>query len=131
MTTQKPLILVVDDEDMARTMASKLLEKAGFLTQEAETGDECIKAVLSQKPDAILLDMVMPGMSGLEVLEKLRASAYSKSIPVLLVTAKGQADLVRQAVALGVDDFIVKPFHSQDRSARVKKKMKMESQPQP
>lgn len=118
---EKPLILVVDDEAMARTMASKLLEKAGYNTQAVESGDECLKFVAAQKPAAILLDMLMPGMSGLEVLEKLRAGASSKSIPVLLVTAKGQADVVRQAAALGIADFIVKPFHSLDLIARVKK----------
>ncbi|RZA15868.1 MAG: response regulator [Proteobacteria bacterium] len=123
MTTQKPMILVVDDEAMARTMASKLLEKAGFLTHAVETGEECLRFVSVQKPDAILLDMLMPGMSGMEVLERLRASPHSKAIPVLAVTAKGQADFVKQAVALGVDDFIVKPFHSLDLIARVKKKV--------
>lgn len=118
---EKPLILVVDDEAMARTMASKLLEKAGYHTHAVESGDECLKFVALHKPDAILLDMLMPGMSGIEVLEKLRASTASKFIPVLLVTAKGQADVVRQAAALGVADFIVKPFHSLDLIARVKK----------
>ncbi|MBC7659630.1 MAG: response regulator transcription factor [Chitinophagaceae bacterium] len=123
MTTYKPMILVVDDEAMARTMASKLLEKAGFLTHAVETGEECFLFLAIQIPDAILLDMLMPGMSGMEVLEKLRANALWKSIPVLAVTAKGQADFVKQAVALGVDDFIVKPFHSLDLIARVKKKV--------
>ncbi len=123
MTTEKPLILVVDDEAMARTMASKLLEKAGYSTVAVESGDECLKFVSTQKPDAILLDMLMPGMSGLEVLEKLRSDISSRAIPVLLVTAKGQADIVRQAAALGVSDFIVKPFHSLDLIARVKKKV--------
>lgn len=123
MTTHKPLVLVVDDEAMARTMASKLLEKAGFLTHSVDSGEECLKYVGGQRPDAILLDMLMPKMNGLEVLEKLRASATTKGIPVLLVTAKGQADFVKQAVALGVDDFIVKPFHSLDLIARVKKKV--------
>lgn len=123
MTTHKPMVLVVDDEAMARTMASKLLEKAGFLTHSVESGEECLRFVGLQKPDAILLDMLMPKMSGLEVLEKLRSNAATKGIPVLLVTAKGQADFVKQAVALGVDDFIVKPFHSLDLIARVKKKV--------
>ena len=123
MANRKPLILVVDDEAMARTMASKLLEKAGYYTKAVESGDACLRFVASQTPDAILLDMLMPGMSGLEVLEKLRAKEGSKGIPVLLVTAKGQADVVRQAVALGIDDFIVKPFHSLDLIARVKKKV--------
>ncbi len=123
MTTHKPLVLVVDDEAMARTMTSKLLEKAGFLTHTVESGEECLKFVAMQRPDAILLDMLMPKMNGLEVLEKLRANAATRSIPVLLVTAKGQAESVKQAVALGADDFIVKPFHSLDLIARVKKKV--------
>lgn len=123
MTAHKPMILVVDDEAMARTMASKLLEKAGFLTHSVESGEECLRFVNLQKPDAILLDMLMPRMSGMEVLEKLRSNPSTKSIPVLLVTARGQADFVKQAVSLGVDDFIVKPFHSLDLIARVKKKV--------
>ncbi len=123
MNSDKPLILVVDDEAMARTMASKLLEKAGYHTEAVESGDECLRFVASQKPDAILLDMSMPGMTGLEVLEKLRSGASSRAIPVLLVTSKGQADVVRQAAALGVSDFIVKPFHSLDLIARVKKRV--------
>lgn len=123
MSVEKPLILVVDDEAMARTMASKLLEKAGYETRAVESGDDCLKFLTLFKPDAILLDMLMPGMSGLEVLEKMRAKDSWKGIPVLLVTAKGQADIVKQAAALGVDDFIVKPFHSLDLIARVKKKV--------
>lgn len=123
MNPDKPLILVVDDEAMARTMASKLLEKAGYLTETVESGDECLRFIATQRPDAILLDMLMPGMTGLEVLEKLRAANAYKGIPVLLVTAKGQPEIVRQAAALGVADFIVKPFHSLDLIARVKKKV--------
>jgi len=125
MTTSKPLVLVVDDEAMARTMTSKLLEKAGFLTHAVESGDECLRFVSLQRPDAILLDMLMPKMNGLEVLEKLRAGPTTKTIPVLLVTAKGQVDSVKAAVALGADDFIIKPFHSLDLIARVRKKVSM------
>ncbi len=116
MTTD-PLLLVVDDEAGILRLMKLELSAQGFRVITATNGDEAITVAEEQRPDAILLDVMMPGLSGLEVMRRLRERS---NVPILLVTAKDKdTDKVR-GLELGADDYIVKPFNPDELGARVR-----------
>lgn len=104
-------ILVVDDEDHIREVAHVSMETvAGWEVVEAASGEEGIAKAWADKPDAILLDVMMPGMDGPATLERLKANDETSHIPVILLTAKVQADDRRRFELLPVTGVIAKPF---------------------
>ncbi len=105
-------ILVVDDNEDIRNLLSFLLTKEGYQVTMASDGDEGLEIALTIKPDLILLDVMMPKVSGLETLTALRANKDSKisAIPVVMITAKAGTTDVDEALARGADSYIVKPF---------------------
>lgn len=110
-------ILVVDDEDRIRRLLKMYLEREGFEVDEAENGTVAVQKALDTNYDAIILDVMMPEMDGLEACEKIREV---KDTPILLLTAKGEeADRV-EGFEHGVDDYIVKPFSPREVVLRVK-----------
>jgi len=110
-------VLLVEDDLSLRLALTKTLRSAGFRVEAAATGREGLDAALAQRPDLVLLDVMLPGMNGFEVLERLRAE--DEDIPILMVTAKGEElDKVR-GLGLGADDYIVKPFGMAELNARV------------
>lgn len=116
MTTD-PLLLVVDDEAGILRLMKLELSAQGFRVITATNGEEAITVAEEQRPDAILLDVMMPGLSGLEVMRRLRERS---NVPILLVTAKDKdTDKVR-GLELGADDYIVKPFNPDELGARVR-----------
>lgn len=116
MTTE-PLLLVVDDEAGILRLMKLELSAQGFRVITATNGEEAITVAEEQRPDAILLDVMMPGLSGLEVMRRLRERS---NVPILLVTAKDKdTDKVR-GLELGADDYIVKPFNPDELGARVR-----------
>jgi len=113
----QPLVLVVDDSASIRRMICLELSTQGFRVAEASDGLEALRSVAEEMPAAIVLDILMPEMSGLDVLKKLRETAR---VPVLLLTGKDQdADKIR-GLQLGADDYIVKPFNPEELAARVR-----------
>jgi DNA-binding response OmpR family regulator len=116
----KPVILVIDDQ----LHNIKLLE--GFLLRQeyeiipAESGEEALEKLIHNQVDLVLLDVKMPGMSGFEVLTKLRADKKSERIPVVMITAHNEHEARVNAFASGCDDFINKPFDQYELLARVK-----------
>jgi two-component system, OmpR family, phosphate regulon response regulator PhoB len=116
----KPLILVVDDEiELARTV-SYSLELEGFSTRHAETGRAAIELALGQTPDLILLDLMLPDVSGMEVCRALRRSDATRSVPIIFLTAKdNEIDRV-VAFELGADDYVAKPFSVRELMLRVR-----------
>lgn len=110
-------ILVVDDEERIRRLLKMYLEKENHIIEEAETGEEALEMALSKDFDCILLDLMMPGMDGIEVCEKLREK---KSTPVIMITAKGEEANRIQGFEVGTDDYIVKPFSPREVVHRVK-----------
>jgi two-component system KDP operon response regulator KdpE len=113
----EPLLLVVDDEAGILRLIKLELSAQGFRVITASTGDEALRLAEEQRPDAVLLDIMMPEITGLEVMRRLRERT---NIPVLLVTAKDKdADKVR-GLELGADDYIVKPFSPDELGARVR-----------
>ena len=120
----KQTVLVVEDEAHIATMLRYNLEKAGFGVFEVTTGDEALQQIAEHKPDAVLLDWGLPGVSGYEVCRQIRASAEHRALPVIMLTARGdEVDKVR-ALDNGADDYVTKPFKVGELIARLKAVMR-------
>ncbi len=116
----KPLILVVEDEPGLVEMLGYNLEREGFRTTTAGNGEEALLMAAEQTPHLILLDWMLPLLSGLEVCRQLRRNPKSRDIPIIMLTARGEeADRVR-GLNSGADDYIVKPFSPAELVARVR-----------
>ena len=106
------LVLVVDDNPDSVRIVESILKGNGYEVVAATSGQEALTAIEAKPPAVILLDVMMPGMSGLEVLEKLRAQPKHGRIPVILLTAKSQDEDVISGYRYGADYYIPKPFTS-------------------
>ncbi len=100
-------VLVVDDDAVIVKMLTITLETSGYEVVTASNGEEALQAVLEEEPDLILLDIMMPVMDGLEMLEELRKTSQ---IPVIIISAFGDQDKVERARELGIECFLNKPF---------------------
>lgn len=103
-------VLVIDDEADVRLLYRVNLRHAGYEVLEANDGARGIEAVLEHRPDAVVLDLMMPNVDGFEVLKILRADPVSSDVPVLVLTADALSDDHRHCYELGADDVITKPF---------------------
>src|SRR5215217_1876273 len=113
-------VLVIDDEKDLLELVRYNLEKEHIDVITAANGQEGLEIGLKHKPDLILLDLMMPGMSGLEVCKQLRADARTSRVPIIMLTAKaGESDKVI-GLELGADDYITKPFSVRELLARVR-----------
>lgn len=113
-------VLVIDDEPDLLKLVEYNLGKDGWLVLTARDGEAGLAMARQQAPQVVLLDVMMPGLDGWEVLKRLRADARTASIPVLMLSAKGQeADRVL-GLELGADDYLVKPFSVRELAARIK-----------
>ena len=117
-----PKIMAVDDEESILELIRAVLEAENYEVITAGSGDECLEKLKTVKPDLILLDMMMPGMSGREVCEKIRADPKTKSLKVAFVTVAKFSEAGKGKLKdMGVLDYITKPFDNADLIARVKK----------
>jgi two-component system phosphate regulon response regulator PhoB len=115
-----PLILVVEDEPALATLLRYNLEKEGFSVAEAHDGEEALLQLSERTPDAVLLDWMLPQVSGLEICRRIRRTPQWRTLPVIMLTAKGEeADRVR-GLEGGADDYVVKPFGVSELVARLK-----------
>ncbi len=114
---EKPSILVVDDDPNISRLEQLYLEKENYEVRTAADGKEAVEAFRTLPPDLILLDVMLPGLDGYEVLKTVRRSS---SIPVIMVTARGETFDKVLCLELGADDYIVKPFDGKELMARVK-----------
>lgn len=110
-------ILVVDDEGKIRELVKNYLEKEGFEVIQAADGSEALEAMTREKPNLIVLDWLMPGMSGLEVCRQVR---QKNSIPIIMLTAKTEEVDKLLGLELGADDYITKPFSLRELTARIR-----------
>jgi len=115
----KKIQIVEDDKDIARLLKYNL-EKAGFACAVAASGEEALEGLLKRPVDLILLDIMMPGMDGLELCRVVRQDEKLKHIPIIMVTAKGEEVDRIVGLELGVDDYVVKPFSPRELVLRVK-----------
>jgi two-component system, OmpR family, response regulator ResD len=110
-------ILVVDDEERIRRLLRMYLEKEGYIIDEAEDGETALSKAVTTDYDLVLLDLMLPGIDGIEVCTRLR---QSKATPVIMLTAKGEEANRVQGFEVGADDYVVKPFSPREVIYRVK-----------
>jgi two-component system, OmpR family, phosphate regulon response regulator PhoB len=112
-------ILVVDDEPDITALVAYHLAKAGYRVSTAATGPDALKAAREERPDIVILDLMLPGVSGYDVLAELRRREETRDVGVILLTARREeADRIR-GLSLGADDYLTKPFSPQELSLRV------------
>jgi len=112
-------VLVADDDRDIRDLVAFKLEAAGFTVLTADNGDTALHVVVEQRPDLAVLDVMMPGLSGTQVLQQLRAHPEVGATRVILLTAKAQEADVESGFSLGADDYVVKPFSPRELLSRV------------
>jgi len=120
-----PLLLVVDDNEMNRDLLSRRLERKGYRVKTAADGLHALELVGQGSIDLVLLDIMMPGMSGIEVLRALREQSSASELPVIMVSAKGESEDVVQALELGANDYVTKPIDFPVVLARVQSQLRM------
>lgn len=114
-----PRILIADDSQLNAELLEAHLEGTGFETKIASNGEETLSAARDWKPDVILLDVMMPKLSGFEVCQKLKADPATKKVWVLMVTALNESGDIERAVKAGTDDFLSKPVNKVELLKRV------------
>lgn len=118
-------ILVVDDEEASREVLEAILTQAGFDVTQVADGRAALASAAEAPPDLILLDVRMPGMSGLEVCQRLKHDPATGAIPIMMVTAFGEMTIKEDALRSGADDFLAKPVRPDDLQARVSAMLKV------
>ncbi|NLE50829.1 MAG: response regulator transcription factor [Chloroflexi bacterium] len=116
----KPYVLAVDDDPDVLGTLSRALTSEGYDVGRADSGHEALKMLANRRPDLIILDIIMPGMDGLEVCRAIRANPTYNDLTILFLTARGQTDDVVAGLDAGGDDYVVKPFQLSELSARVR-----------
>jgi len=117
----KPTILVVDDEEDIRELVELNLAREGYGVLTCETGEDALKLAGAKLPNLVILDLMLPGIDGLEVCRKLKSDPKTERIPIVILTAKGDdADIV-SGLELGAEDYVTKPFSGKVLVARVRR----------
>ncbi len=124
MSVDRPTVLVVEDEPAQREVLAYNLEAEGFRAAQAGTGDEALLLTDEQAPDLIVLDWMLPGVSGIEVCRQLKSQAETRSIPVIMLSARSEeVDRVR-GLETGADDYVIKPYSVVELMARVRAQLR-------
>lgn len=113
-------ILVVEDETAIREMICFVLEQNGFQPIEAEDYDSALSFLIDPYPDLVLLDWMIPGGSGLQVIKQMKRESNTRDIPIIMLTAKGEEEDKVKGLETGADDYVIKPFSPKELVARVK-----------
>ena len=116
----KPTVLVVEDEAPLLTLLRYNLEKQGFRVDEAADGQEALLRVAEARPDIMLLDWMLPSLSGIEVCRQLRRRTETRDLPIIMVTARTEDQDAVRALDIGADDYITKPFAIEHVIARIR-----------
>ena len=115
-----PHILVVEDEDALSTLLQYNLEKEGYEVVVAADGEEALTLVSEKLPDLVVLDWMLPKVSGIEVCRRLRQRSESRNVPIIMLTARGEESDRIRGLDTGADDYVVKPFAMSELSARIR-----------
>jgi two-component system phosphate regulon response regulator PhoB len=113
-------ILVVEDEEEIRELVAYTLVKQGYRVIPAESGEQALRSVRSETPDLVVLDLMLPGMDGLEVCRTLKRDPETATIPIVMLTAKGEESDIVAGLELGADDYLTKPFSPRVLMARIR-----------
>jgi two-component system, OmpR family, phosphate regulon response regulator PhoB len=116
----RPTILVVEDEDALATLLQYNLEKEGYDVRVAGDGEEAMVAVDEKLPDLIVLDWMLPKISGIEVCRRLRQKAETRNVPIIMMTARGEETDRIRGLDTGADDYVVKPVSMSELAARLR-----------
>ncbi len=116
-----PSIMMVDDEQPILSLLSRILEPEGYSVIVAADGRSALELLQGHFPDLIILDVMMPGLDGFQVLDLIRRRS---NVPVIMLTAKREVSTARDALGLGADDYVRKPFHTKELLARIRAKLR-------
>jgi two-component system alkaline phosphatase synthesis response regulator PhoP len=116
----KQTILVVEDEEDLREIIIYNLEREGYQTVGVETGEQGLERARALKPDLLILDLMLPGMNGMDVCRHIRQNADTQAIPIIMISAKGEEADIVSGLELGADDYVAKPFSPRILLARVR-----------
>ena len=124
MSAQQPNVLVVEDEPAQREVLAYNLEAEGFGVAKTDNGDDVLMMVNEEQPDVIILDWMLPGVSGIEICRRLKSKQTTRKIPVIMLTARAEeADRVR-GLETGADDYVIKPYSVIELMARVRTQLR-------
>jgi DNA-binding response OmpR family regulator len=124
-----PRVLIADDNPQNAELLDAHLDGSGFETKIAANGEETLAAVTAWKPDVVLLDVMMPKLSGFEVCKRMKTDPATAATAVLMVTALDQPSDVARAIDAGTDDFLTKPIHKAELVLRVKALVEAKAEP--
>jgi len=127
VSKNQPNVLVVDDEFAIREMIQFALEKAGMAVQTAQDAHQALLRISESRPDLILMDWMMPGVSGLDLTRRLRKDTFTEDIPIIMLTAKVEEDDRVLGLEAGTDDYVIKPFSPRELLARIRAVMRRSS----
>ena len=113
-------ILVVEDEPAIQELIAYNLKQAGHLPLRADNAEQALNLISNALPDLVLLDWMLPGLSGIELARRLRADKRTRSIPIIMLTARSDEQDKLQGLETGADDYITKPFSPRELNARIK-----------
>ncbi|MEN8127989.1 MAG: response regulator [Planctomycetota bacterium] len=114
-------ILIVDDEEDVLELVRYNLDKNGYTVETAAAGEEALQKVRAQTPDLMILDLMLPGVDGLNVCKQLKSDPKTEYIPIIMLTAKGEESDIVTGLELGADDYVTKPFSPKVLIARVRR----------
>jgi len=114
-----PNILVVEDDDMSRELLQKRVSRAGYHVESVPNGNAALNILSSTRFDLVLLDIMMPGMNGIEVLERIKADEQLKDLAVIMISALDDRETIEQCMQAGAEDYITKPFNALILKARI------------
>jgi two-component system phosphate regulon response regulator PhoB len=118
--TNAPRVLIVEDESALALLLAYNLEAEGYLVERCDRGDEAEVRLAENMPDLVILDWMLPGVSGIEICRRLRARDATRQLPVIMLTARGEEGERIRGLSVGADDYVVKPFSVPELMARVR-----------
>lgn len=118
--SQEPTVLIVDDEAAIRDMINIALDTAGFKSMMAETALDAHVNIVDNRPDLVLLDWMLPSVTGIELARRLKRDETTNEVPIIMLTAKSEEDNKIQGLDVGADDYITKPFSTRELISRIK-----------
>jgi two-component system phosphate regulon response regulator PhoB len=120
LSAHLPVLLIADDDEDILTLVQLRLSRSGFDIVVARDGEEALRLARECRPDLAVLDWVMPKLSGIDVLRELRDRSETRTMPVLLLTARGSESDVAEGLAAGANGYVTKPFSPQELASRVR-----------
>lgn len=124
-------IFIVEDEEEIQELVRYNLTKEGFVVYCTDSGEQALRKIPRERPDLIVLDLMLPGLDGLEVCRALKSESTTRDIPIVMLTAKGEETDIVSGLELGADDYVTKPFSPRVLTARIRAALRRVSTQQP